>query len=224
MTKHQDHENRIPGRAGRQLPYRHRRGLSRRRSAALPDLRGRAGRDRLGRSRPRHDPDRELGRRPRRRHSSSPAPIRPLHRRRVVPAGASSVDGAARCENRRHQDGRKPCPRAWSMPAHHPQTRHQADRGGRHRRQRAYHCRSRRQDLRCHRPETRRRNLRPRYSGRRRRGRGPQHHPLRGAGARSRLGQTRLGAAGHHLCLPGTQPPGRALQGDRAALPPTAST
>ena len=41
----QNHENRIPGRARRQFPYRHRRGLSRRRAVALPDLRGRAGRD-----------------------------------------------------------------------------------------------------------------------------------------------------------------------------------
>ena len=45
MTKQA--ENRLPGRAGRQFPHRHRRGLSGRRAAALRDLRGRARRDLL---------------------------------------------------------------------------------------------------------------------------------------------------------------------------------
>ena len=183
-------------------------------AAALPDLRGRAGRDLLGRGRPRHDPDRELGRRPRRRHPSSAAAIRPVHRRRMVPAGPSSVDGAARRQTRRHQDRRKPRPRARAMPPHHPQARHQADRVGRYRRQRAHRRRARRQELRLDRLEAGGRNLRPRYPGRGRRGRDPQHHALRGAGARGQLGQTGIGAAGHHLCFPGAQPPRRALQGD----------
>ena len=62
--------------------------------------------------------------------------------------------------------------------------------------------------------EARSRNLRPRYPGRGRRGRDPQHHPLRGAGARGDLGRTGFGAAGHHFCIPGAQPARRALQGD----------
>ena len=37
----------------------------------------------------------------------------------------------------RHQDGGEPRPRARPMPAHHPETRHQADRRGGYRRQRA---------------------------------------------------------------------------------------
>jgi len=69
-----------------------------------------------------------------------------------------------------------------------------------------------------------RRNLRPRYPGRGRRGRDPQHHALRGAGARGELGQAGVGAAGHHICFPGAQPARGALQGDGAASPPTAST
>ena len=80
----QNHENCIPGRTRRQLPYRHRRSLSRGRAAALPDLRRRLGRDQLRRGRPRHDPDREFGRRTRRRYPPSVAAIRPVHRRRMV--------------------------------------------------------------------------------------------------------------------------------------------
>ena len=132
-----NHENRIPGRARREFPYRHRRSLSRRRAVALPDLRGRAGRDQFGRGRSRHDPDRELGRRPRRRHPSSAAAIRPVHRRRMVPADPSSVDGAARRQARRYQDRGEPRPRARAMPPHHPQARHQADRIRRYRGQSA---------------------------------------------------------------------------------------
>ncbi len=68
------------------------------------------------------------------------------------------------------------------------------------------------------------RHLRPRYPGRGRRGRGPQHHPLRGAGARAEMGRAGLGAAGHDFCFPGAQPARRALQGARRLSPPTAST
>ena len=41
----------------------------------------------------RHDPDRELGRRPRRRHPSPAARGRSLHRRRALPARAPPADG-----------------------------------------------------------------------------------------------------------------------------------
>ena len=54
----------------------------------------------------------------------------------MVLADPSSVDGAARRQAGRHQDRRKPRPRARPVPPHHPQARHQADRGGRYRRQR----------------------------------------------------------------------------------------
>ena len=63
-------------------------------------------------------------------------------------------------------------------------------------------------------PRARRRDLRPRYSGRGRRGRDPQHHALRGAGARGRMGRAGHGPAGDHFCFPGAQHSGRALQGD----------
>jgi hypothetical protein len=67
-------ENRIPGRAGREFPHRHRRGLSRTAEpmpcATFEDALAAIS---VRRGRSRHDPDRELGRRPRRRHPSSAA-------------------------------------------------------------------------------------------------------------------------------------------------------
>ena len=193
-------------------------------AAALPDLRGRAGRDRLGRSRPRHDPDREFGRRPGRRHPSSAAAIRPVHRRRMVPADPSSVDGAARRQTCRHQDRREPRPCARAMPPHHPQARHQADRIGRYRRLGAHRRRTRRQNLRLDRLAAGRRNLRPRYPGRGCRGRDPQHHALRGAGARGATGPNRDRGRWSPLLFSGcaTFPPRSTRRW--AALPPTAST
>ena len=59
------------------------------------------------RGRSRHDPDREFGRRPGRRHPPSDAGLRPAHRRRALHAGAPPVDGAQGRDARRHQDGRK---------------------------------------------------------------------------------------------------------------------
>ena len=181
----------------------------------MRDLRGRAVRDLLGRGRSRHDPDREFGRGPGRRYPSSAAGLRPVHRRRMVFADPPPVDGGARDKAHRHQDGGEPCPCAGPMPPHHPKTRHQADRRGRYRRQRARCLRARRQGGRRDRLAPCRANLRPRYSGRGRRGRGPQHHALRGAGARPEMGRPGFGAAGHDFCFPGTQPAGRALQGAR---------
>ncbi len=132
----------------------------------------------------------------------------------MVLADPSSVDGAARRQARRHQDRGKPRPRARAMPQHHPQAEDQADRVGRYRGQRSHRRRPRRQELRLDRLTAGRRYLRPRYPGRGRRGRNPQHHALRGAGARGNLGRARLGAAGHDFCFPGAQPARRALQGD----------
>ena len=57
------------------------------RGAALRDLRGCVRRDRIGRGRARHDPDREFGRRPGGRHPSSDAGLRPAHHRRAFHAG-----------------------------------------------------------------------------------------------------------------------------------------
>ena len=195
-----------------------------RRAAALRHLRGRAGRDLVGRSRPRHDPDRELGRRPRRRHPSSVAAIRPVHRRRIVPADPPSIDGAARRQAPRHQDRGEPRPRARAVPPHHPRARHQADRVGRHRRRGAHHRRTRRQELRGDRLAPCRRHLRPRYPGRGCRGRDPQHHALRGAGARARSGPRRVrGRWSPRLCSGCATCPPRSTR-RWAALPPTAST
>ena len=132
----------------------------------------------------------------------------------MVPADPSSADGAARRQTDRHQDRREPRPRARPMPPHHPQARHQADRVGRYRRQRAHRRRTRRQELRLDCLAARGGNLRPRHPGRGRRGRDPQHHALCGAGARGEMGRTGIGAAGHHFCVPGAQPARRALQGD----------
>ena len=115
----------------------------------------------------------------------------------------------------RHQDRGEPRPRARPVPPHHPQARHQADRRGRHRRQRARSSPSAgTRAVAAIASRLAARNLRPRYPGRGRRGRDPQHHALRGAGARGELGQAGLRAAGDHFCFPGAQPARRALQGD----------
>ena len=133
----------------------------------------------------------------------------------MVLADPSPADGAARRQARRHQDRREPRPRARPVPPHHPQARHQADRFGRHRGLSAHRRRTRRQALRLDCVAARRRYLRSRHSRRGRRGRDPQHHALRGAGARGQVGRTGIGAAGHDFCFPGAQPSRRALQGAR---------
>ena len=69
----QNQEDRLPGRARRQFAPRLPRGLPERRARAVRDLRGLLRRGREGRGRPRHDPDRQLARRARRRHPPSPA-------------------------------------------------------------------------------------------------------------------------------------------------------
>ena len=74
------------------LPHR----LSRHGDAALRHLRGYLRRGPRGPRRAGDDPDRELGRRPRRRHPSPDAGIRPPHRRRAFPAGEPPPAGAAR--------------------------------------------------------------------------------------------------------------------------------
>ena len=89
--RHEQKTNRVPGRAGGEFAPRHQPGLSGRRGGALRHLRGRVRRADGGRSRPRHDPDRELGGRPRRRHPSSDAELEAAHRRRVFHAGAAPV-------------------------------------------------------------------------------------------------------------------------------------
>ena len=158
-------EDRLPGRAGRELPPRAARGLSGLRGGALRDLRGRLRRDQHRRGRTRHDSDRELGRRPRRRYPPPDAAFGPAHRRRAFHAGAASTAGAEGRDARGHQDGRKPRPRARPVPQGDPQARHQAGGRRRHRRLRARGRRSRRQDARRHRHAARRRDLRPRHPG-----------------------------------------------------------
>ena len=153
MTKK---KNLVPGRARRQLASRLPRGLSRFRAAAVPDLRGCLRRGDQRRGRARHDPDREFGRRPRRRHPSPDAAVGPAYRRRVVPAGEASIDGAEGRDARRHQDRRKPRPCARPVPQHHPQAEDQGDRCRRYRGLRARSRRARRQDLRVDRAAARR--------------------------------------------------------------------
>ena len=58
------------------------------------DVRGRLRRGARGPARAGHDPDRELGRRPRRRHPSPAARFGPAHRRRALPAREPSAAGA----------------------------------------------------------------------------------------------------------------------------------
>ena len=191
------------------------------------DLRGRAGRDHLGRGRSRHDPDREFG-----RAAASPISITsaagysglfivgewflPIRHQLMAPRGAKLAD---------IKTVREPRPRARAMPPHHPQARAQAVCRGRHRRQRARYRRARRQTP-C---RDRLRGWRAEIYGldipaARCRGRDPQYHAFRGAGARGELGQAGVGAAGHHVCSPGAQPARRRSTRRWAASPPTAST
>ena len=158
-------EDRLPGRAGREFAPRRARGLSGLRAGAVRDLRGCLRRHQQRRGRARHDPDRELGRRPRRRHPPPDAALGAAHHRRAFHAGAASAAGAAGRDARGHQDGREPRPRARPVPQDHPQARHQADRRRRHRGLGARGRRSRRQDARRHRHAARRRDLRPRHPG-----------------------------------------------------------
>ena len=70
-----------------------------RRGRALRDLRGRVHRAQRRRRRPRHDPDRELGGRPRRRHPSPDAELQAAHRRRAFHAGAATSCSASRARS-----------------------------------------------------------------------------------------------------------------------------
>ncbi len=88
-------EDHLPGRTGREFASRLPRSLSGSRAGALPDLRGLLLRAYRRRCRPRHDPDREFGRRPRRRHPSLDADVEAAHYRRMVSADPQSIDGAA---------------------------------------------------------------------------------------------------------------------------------
>ena len=88
--------HRLPGRARRLLRPRLPHRPPRPGDAALRLLRGRLRRRARGPRRAGDDPDRELGRRPRRRHPPPDAGLRPAHHRRAFPAGEPSPAGAAR--------------------------------------------------------------------------------------------------------------------------------
>ena len=187
----QAQQNLIPGRAGRQFAHRLQRGLSRLRAAAVPDLRGCL---RRGAHRPRcacHDPDRQFGGRPRRRHPSPDAGVRPAYRRRMVPAGAASIDGAARRDAQNHQDGREPRPCAWPVPQHHPHARHQGGGRRRHRGRGARSGRGRRHHARGAGDDAGGENLRPANPQEECRRRQAQHHALRRAGAQAEMAEPR---------------------------------
>ena len=169
------------------------------RAAALPDLRRRVRRDRFGRGRSRHDPDREFGRRPGRRYPSSAAAIRPAHHRRIVPADPPPADGAARRQAGRHQDRAEPRPRARPVPQHHPQARPQADRRGRYRRLRPHRRRTRRQVLRGDRLHARRRDLRARHAGATTSRTRPTTPRASSSCRASRTGPSRAPGRGHHF-------------------------
>ena len=172
MTKSEDHENRIPGRAGRRPPISPI-------AEAYPDAEALpcpTFEDALAAI---SSGEADLGMIP--IENSVAGRVADIHH--LLPQSGLFIvgewflpvhhqsDGAARRENRRHQDRRKPRPRTRTMPAHHPQARHQADRRRRHRRQRSHHRRARRQNLRVDCLQTRGRNLRPRHPRRGRRGR-----------------------------------------------------
>ena len=167
------------------------------------------------RCRSRHDPDRELGRRPRRRHPSSDADRAAAHHRRMVPADPQSVDGA---EGRHACRPSRRC-RATCMAL--GQCRNvirelklkpvvAADTAGSAREV----AEANDIDPRGHRLAAGRRDLRPRHPEGERRGRSQFDHALRRAVAREEMGRARQRQGHHHLRVPGAQPAGRALQGD----------
>ena len=148
----------------------------------------RGGRERRGR--PRDDPDRQLDRRPGRRHPPLPARLGAAHRRRALPADPVLPDGACPGASPRARSRRctATCTR-WASAA-----RSSASTASR----RSSPATPPARPARSPRPATRRRpRSRPPLAAeiygleilrRRRRGRGPQHHPLRGALARARRG------------------------------------
>ena len=188
----QSQESRIPGRAGGEFPPRDPRSLSEGGGHALRDLRGRVRGDRVRRGRPRHDPDRELGRGTGRRHPSSDAGCGAAHRRRALHAGAPPAAGGEGRDARRHQDRRKPRACARAMPQGDP--RSSASRPSSPPTPPARRAR-------LPRPATRRRAaIATRLAAeiyklddprRGHRGRVAQHHPLHRARARSQLGEER---------------------------------
>src|ERR1700728_3173418 len=103
---------RVPGRARRKLPHRLRRGVSRLRTAAVSDLRGRVRGGAYRASGAGHDSDRQFGGRSRRRHPSPHAAIGTAYRGGVVPAGTAPADGAEGRDAEDDQDGREPRTRA----------------------------------------------------------------------------------------------------------------
>ena len=134
----------------------------------------------------------------------------------MVSADPSSIDGAARRQARRHQDGGEPCPCARPVPPHHPQARHQADR------RRAIPPAARaivaeRGDKSCASIASR---LAADIYGLDILAEDVEdetHNTTRFVvlAREAELGRTGIGAAGHHFCFPGAQPARRALQGAR---------
>ena len=145
-------------------------------------VRGRLRRRRGRRRRPGDDPDRQLDRRPGRRHPPLPARLRPAHHRRALPAHPVRADGGARARPsttirtvHSHVHALGQCRKVIREHGLH------AGDLRRHRRRRPRGRRGRRPDPGRDLAAAGRRDLRPRGPRRRRRGRGPQHHPVRGA-------------------------------------------
>ena len=185
-------QDRLSGRARRQFASRRARRLSAPGGAAVRDVRGRARQRKVGRGQARHDPHREFGGGPRRRHSSPAPRFRPLYRRRAFRAGAASAADAARRQARRAQDRAQPHHGARPVPQGDRRAQAEAgDRGG-YGGRRAPCARARRPHPGRDRLEPRRRDLRAEDRTRRHRGRRAQHHALRrarrqaGADARQR--------------------------------------
>ncbi len=218
--------NRVPGRTGGELAHRLPRGLSGLRAAAVPDLRGCAStRSPSG--------DAELGMIPIENSvAGRVADIHHLmptagsaHRRRMVPADPQPADGAEGRDARGTEVGREPRHGARPVPQLPAQARRQDHGRGRHRRRRARGRRARRQEPA---PRSPRRSP-PRSTAstswrREHRGRVALDHALHRAVARGRWAPPRQRAGHHHLRVRGAQRAGGALQGARAASPPTAST
>jgi len=169
-------------------------------------------------------PIEKLGRRPRRRHSSPVAAIRPVHRRRMVFADPSPVDGATRRQIWPISRASK----ATSMRSGNAAASSASAASSRS-------CQPIQPGQRASSPNAATRAARrlrqssrlistASISWRRTSRTRPQHHALCGAGARGELGQTGIGAAGHHFCFPGAQPFLPRSTRRWAASPPTAST
>ena len=138
------------------------------RGGSAADLRGLLSGGRVRRGRARHDPDRELARRPRGGHPSPAADLRAVHHRRVFHAGAPPASRRARRARSDELEVVQSHVHALGQcRTHHPRARRFGRGRGRYGGLGALRGGARRSEARRARPAAGRRDLRPRHPARR---------------------------------------------------------